>query len=224
MTPRWLPVAALVLASCQPPRHLEGVVYDGGKTRVTTTGRAFTTPLTSATVTWSCPEGAEGPEAQLLTSDNRGAFRSKELGRRMPGGCMLVVTKAGYRELREPLSALCQESYGGDCSSPRVLIELASLGPTAGAPPAVPVAQPGPPAMVITLSADGRILADAVAAPDDAALGRAVDAARADGGDIRVSIHADTAVPHGRVIHVMDVVKQHGVTKIAFGVAPAGGP
>ena len=36
----------------------------------------------------------------------------------------------------------------------------------------------------------------------------------------RAVIKADAAVPHGRVIHVLDLLKQAGVAKIAFGVTP----
>ena len=33
-------------------------------------------------------------------------------------------------------------------------------------------------------------------------------------------IHADVAVQHGRVIHVLDLLKQAEITRIAFGVSP----
>lgn len=39
--------------------------------------------------------------------------------------------------------------------------------------------------------------------------------------DLRAVIQADQAVAYGKVIHVLDVLKQGGVTKIAFGVAVA---
>jgi biopolymer transport protein ExbD len=38
--------------------------------------------------------------------------------------------------------------------------------------------------------------------------------------ELRVVINADEAVPHGKVVRVMDNAKQVGVTKIAFGVTP----
>jgi biopolymer transport protein ExbD len=38
--------------------------------------------------------------------------------------------------------------------------------------------------------------------------------------DLRAVIRADTTVQHGRVIKVLDLLKQGGVTKIAFGVSP----
>jgi biopolymer transport protein ExbD len=42
--------------------------------------------------------------------------------------------------------------------------------------------------------------------------------------DLRAVIRADTTVQHGRVIKVLDLLKTGGVTKIAFGVAPAPPP
>jgi biopolymer transport protein ExbD len=41
--------------------------------------------------------------------------------------------------------------------------------------------------------------------------------------ELRAVIKADASVQHGRVIHVLDLLKQAGVTKIAFGVSPIEG-
>ena len=38
--------------------------------------------------------------------------------------------------------------------------------------------------------------------------------------DLRAVIRADKTVQHGRVIRVLDLLKQAGVAKIAFGVQP----
>jgi biopolymer transport protein ExbD len=38
--------------------------------------------------------------------------------------------------------------------------------------------------------------------------------------DLRAVIRADSTVQHGRVIKALDLLKQGGVTKIAFGVSP----
>jgi len=38
--------------------------------------------------------------------------------------------------------------------------------------------------------------------------------------DVLAVIKADAAVSHGRVIHVLDLLKQAEVSKIAFGVQP----
>ncbi len=38
--------------------------------------------------------------------------------------------------------------------------------------------------------------------------------------EMRVNIRADSSVPHGKVMRVVDLLKQAGVSKIAFGVTP----
>ncbi len=64
----------------------------------------------------------------------------------------------------------------------------------------------------VTMAADG-------ATQDDAVLPLA-EQAHQKNPDLRAVIKADSAVPHGRVIHVLDILKQGGVSKIAFGVTP----
>jgi biopolymer transport protein ExbD len=72
----------------------------------------------------------------------------------------------------------------------------------------------------IILAADGRALVDSKPIPnDDAILQLAKDAGTAH-PDLRAVIKADAAVTHGRVIHVLDLLKQANVNKIAFGVSP----
>jgi len=73
----------------------------------------------------------------------------------------------------------------------------------------------------IILAVDGRAVVDGTTiANDDAILPLARDA-QAQHPDLRVVIKADSAVTHGRVIHVLDLLKQAHVSKIAFGVTPA---
>ncbi len=72
----------------------------------------------------------------------------------------------------------------------------------------------------IVLSASGTTLVDSVpVANDDAILPLARDA-HAKNNELRAVIKADTTVQHGRVIRVLDLLKQAGVAKIAFGVTP----
>jgi biopolymer transport protein ExbD len=72
----------------------------------------------------------------------------------------------------------------------------------------------------IVMAADGRALVDGKPiANDDAILPLARDAATQH-ADLRAVIKADAAVTHGRVIHVLDLLKQAHVNKIAFGVTP----
>ncbi len=72
----------------------------------------------------------------------------------------------------------------------------------------------------VILAADGTTLVDShPLANDDAILPLARDA-QGKTADLRAVIKADTAVTHGRVIHVLDLLKQAGISKVAFGVSP----
>lgn len=72
----------------------------------------------------------------------------------------------------------------------------------------------------IVLAADGTTQVDQKnVAGDDAILGMA-RSAREKNPELRAIIKADSSVPHGRVIHVLDLLKQAQVAKIAFGVSP----
>jgi biopolymer transport protein ExbD len=72
----------------------------------------------------------------------------------------------------------------------------------------------------VVLAADGTTQVDSKPVPnDDAILALATDAAQKN-ADLRAVIKADSAVPHGRVIHVLDILKNAKVSKIAFGVTP----
>ena len=54
---------------------------------------------------------------------------------------------------------------------------------------------------------------------DDDVIARA-RAARALHRDLRAVVHADARVPHGQVMHALDLLRQSGVIKIGFGVVP----
>jgi biopolymer transport protein ExbD len=72
----------------------------------------------------------------------------------------------------------------------------------------------------VVLAADGGVQVDGqILLDDDAVLARARSALRAD-RDLRAAIQADGAVPHRRVMHVLDLLKRAGVAKIGFGVLP----
>ncbi len=72
----------------------------------------------------------------------------------------------------------------------------------------------------IELAADGTTYVDKKKQPNDDAIYNLARAAHLRDPELRAVIKADTTVQHGRVIHVLDLLKQSGVTKIAFGVAP----
>ena len=72
----------------------------------------------------------------------------------------------------------------------------------------------------IVLAADGTTQIDSKNAPGDDAILAQARAAREKNPELRAIIKADSSVPHGRVIHVLDLLKQAQVGKIAFGVSP----
>ena len=72
----------------------------------------------------------------------------------------------------------------------------------------------------ITMAADGTAMVDGKPIANDDAVLALAEAAEKKNPDLRAVIKADSAVPHGRVIHVLDLLKQGHVNKIAFGVTP----
>jgi biopolymer transport protein ExbD len=73
----------------------------------------------------------------------------------------------------------------------------------------------------VILPERGPALVNGEAMPDDVALAsRARDAVSRD-GDLRAVIQADGAVPHRRVVAVLDQLRNAGVTHIAFGAQPS---
>jgi len=72
----------------------------------------------------------------------------------------------------------------------------------------------------IVLAANGTAMVDSVPIPNDDAIFSLAKDAHAKNNEMRAVIKADSSVPHGRVIHVLDLLKQAGVAKIAFGVTP----
>ena len=72
----------------------------------------------------------------------------------------------------------------------------------------------------IELYANGEIAVDQKKLANDDALFPLAREAHAKTPDLRAVIKADGTVQHQRVIHVLDLLKQSGVTKIAFGVTP----
>ncbi len=70
------------------------------------------------------------------------------------------------------------------------------------------------------IGADGKLLVDSKPVPDDEAVFALAREAHSKNADVRAVIKADSAIPHGRVIHILDLMKQAGIAKIAFGVSP----
>jgi len=73
----------------------------------------------------------------------------------------------------------------------------------------------------VELTADGKTRVDSEAAPDDEAIVPLAKKAKAKTKDLRAVIRADKKVEHGRVIHVLDLLRRSGISKIAFAVTPS---
>jgi biopolymer transport protein ExbD len=72
----------------------------------------------------------------------------------------------------------------------------------------------------LELHANGDTMVDGKKVSNDDAILPLAKEAQAKNPDLRAVIRADTSVQHGRVIRALDLLKQAGVSKIAFGVTP----
>ena len=73
----------------------------------------------------------------------------------------------------------------------------------------------------VELSADGKTRVDSENLASDEGITALAKAAKAKTADLRAVIRADRKVEHGRVIHVLDLLKRAQVAKIAFAVSPS---
>jgi biopolymer transport protein ExbD len=72
----------------------------------------------------------------------------------------------------------------------------------------------------VDLTADGQTRVDSDLIENDEAIGALARKAKEKDADLRAVIRADRQVQHGRVIHVLDLLKRAEVSKIAFAVSP----
>jgi biopolymer transport protein ExbD len=72
----------------------------------------------------------------------------------------------------------------------------------------------------VELTLDGKTRVDSMAVDGDDSVLEMAKQARAKNKDVRAVIRADKKVEHGRVIRVMDLLKQAGVARLAFAVTP----
>ena len=72
----------------------------------------------------------------------------------------------------------------------------------------------------LELNAGGETFLDGKKLANDEAILPLAREAQAKNPELRAVIKADSAVQHGRVIRVLDLLKQAGVSRIAFGVSP----
>ena len=73
----------------------------------------------------------------------------------------------------------------------------------------------------VELAADGKTRVDSENLTSDEGITALAKAAKAKTPDLRAVIRADRKVEHGRVIHVLDLLKRAQVAKIAFAVSPS---
>jgi biopolymer transport protein ExbD len=75
----------------------------------------------------------------------------------------------------------------------------------------------------VIVPVSGPLLVNGAAVPDDdGLLARARDALSKD-PDVRAVINADGATVHRKVIHALDLLRQAGIARIAFGAVPEEG-
>jgi len=95
-----------------------------------------------------------------------------------------------------------------------------------GMPMDLPKAAKGEPVQTIfsvELTADKKTFVDSETVANDDAILALATKALGKNKDLRAVIRADKTVEHGRVIHVLDLLKRSGIAKIAFAVSPAEG-
>jgi len=72
----------------------------------------------------------------------------------------------------------------------------------------------------LEVHSNGDLLVDGKRVDDDKALLALARESLSKNKDLRAVIRADSKVQHGRIIRILDLLKQAGVSKIAFGVTP----
>jgi biopolymer transport protein ExbD len=70
----------------------------------------------------------------------------------------------------------------------------------------------------VSLLADGRTEVDGAPAPEDQDVLARAKSALARTPELRAVVQADGSVPHRRVLHTLDILRQAGLARIAFGV------
>jgi biopolymer transport protein ExbD len=78
------------------------------------------------------------------------------------------------------------------------------------------------PTLEVTIDRDGSLLEDGRAVKDDAWLQRLDERVKKD-SELRAVIAADGRVPYDRVVHVIDLLKSHGVSRFSLQVETDGG-
>jgi biopolymer transport protein ExbD len=74
--------------------------------------------------------------------------------------------------------------------------------------------------LTVSVDLDGSTRCNGSPIADDSALRASAHDAISREPDLRTVLQASAAVPHGKVVHVMDELRQAGITRIAFAVDP----
>jgi biopolymer transport protein ExbD len=69
----------------------------------------------------------------------------------------------------------------------------------------------------VTMTDDGNLYLDGAKIDEDK-LKKKLSAAKEKNADIRVIIDADKVIPHGKVVHIIDLVRKRGVAKFAINI------
>lgn len=72
----------------------------------------------------------------------------------------------------------------------------------------------------VAIGSDGALRVDGASVEGDRALLDAARTSASQNPELRAVINADGAVPHRNVMHVVDIIRQAGIARIAFGVEP----
>ncbi len=75
----------------------------------------------------------------------------------------------------------------------------------------------------VELGADGRVMAGGAPAQSDESIVALARTAKAADPEAKAILRVDGAVPHARVIRAIDLLKQGGITHVAFSVSPGPG-
>ncbi len=70
----------------------------------------------------------------------------------------------------------------------------------------------------VTMTEDGNMYLDG-AKTDEGQLKKKLFSARKENADVRVIIDADKRISHGKVVHIIDLVRKEGVSKFAINIS-----
>jgi biopolymer transport protein ExbD len=76
----------------------------------------------------------------------------------------------------------------------------------------------------VIVPAGGPMLVNGAALPNDDALEASAGVALAGDPELRAVISADGSIPHRRIVHLLDLLRSAGVSRVAFGALPLEDP